>query len=445
MHFKFRGVNDAFHHLVKGIHDGTILTNTSPSRAGEVLVVEEPVTVSYQYPVERVLFNQFRDANPFFHLFESLWMLAGRNDVAPLEYYSSDIGKIASDDGKTFNGAYGHRWRHATVDYRSNVELPYLQGPDNFGVDQLKILVDQLKRKPESRRAVLQMWTVEDDLLRIDDTKDVCCNTNAYFLVEKGPCRECGGSGHTPVDSAWREGDRVHVCPKCKGYPSEQPRYLNMTVCNRSNDMIWGLLGANVVHFSFLQEYLASCIGLEPGYYHQFTNNMHVYTERWDPEEWLKPYNPRRDMHSPKIYSYTSSPDWKLVPLVKDPETFDKECKGFVEAHGKDPLDVEYISNYSEPFLQSVALPMCLAFHYHKRRMYPEALLAISSVASDDWKIAGKLWVEKRRDGWAKKQEKKTENKDGGGNSGATTDSERDPYLEREMRRLYPSAGPEQA
>ena len=32
---------------------------------------------------------------------------------------------------------------------------------------------------------------------------------------------------------------------------------LNMTVSNRSNDVIWGTFGANVVHMSILQEYVA--------------------------------------------------------------------------------------------------------------------------------------------------------------------------------------------
>ena len=32
---------------------------------------------------------------------------------------------------------------------------------------------------------------------------------------------------------------------------------LCMTVCNRSNDMLWGAYGANVVHMSMLQEFVA--------------------------------------------------------------------------------------------------------------------------------------------------------------------------------------------
>ena len=76
------------------------------SRVGEVLVMPTPVTTVYQYPEERVLFNAKRDANPFFHLMEGLWMLAGRNDVEWITFFNSTFDQF-SDDGETFNAAYG--------------------------------------------------------------------------------------------------------------------------------------------------------------------------------------------------------------------------------------------------------------------------------------------------------------------------------------------------
>jgi hypothetical protein len=81
------------------------------SRNGPVTKFDGPCTLLYNRPEERVVFWRERDANPFFHLLESLWMLAGRNDVA----YPAGIVKTMvdfSDDGRTYNGAYGYRWRH---------------------------------------------------------------------------------------------------------------------------------------------------------------------------------------------------------------------------------------------------------------------------------------------------------------------------------------------
>ena len=48
------------------------------SRGMHTLRVPGPVYTIYERPEERVLFDAVRDANPFFHLIESLWILGGR-------------------------------------------------------------------------------------------------------------------------------------------------------------------------------------------------------------------------------------------------------------------------------------------------------------------------------------------------------------------------------
>ena len=70
MHFKFENVNDAFDKLVEGFEDGMIPTVKVPSRVGDVIMIQEPVIVTYEKPLQRVLFNKARDANPFFHVYE---------------------------------------------------------------------------------------------------------------------------------------------------------------------------------------------------------------------------------------------------------------------------------------------------------------------------------------------------------------------------------------
>jgi thymidylate synthase len=363
MHFNFLGANDAFRGLIEAIQwpndvPQGLKTHCTSSRAGDVKQVDEPVIVTYTHPLERVLFNPARDANPFFHLYESIWMLAGCCDAAPLAYFNSQIAEIASDDGQTFNGAYGHRWRNGLREISLMGSIPSVEHPNcSYGysfetdVDQLQIIVDQLKRKPESRRCVLQMWTVHSDLLRMDTTKDTCCNTHAYFSI-------CDGQ-------------------------------LDMTVCNRSNDMIWGMLGANVVHFSFLQEYMAACIGVEVGVYNQFTNNLHVYTERWEPEKWLAAAEPR-DVN---LYD-----GLRHFPLVKNPAAFDRECAAFIEAG-----PAAWLMNWSEPFLHRVVAPMCWAFKQHKDRDYAGALNTIDLVGADDWCKAGREWLLRRKANWEAK------------------------------------------
>lgn len=324
MHFHFRNVNDAFKGLVSGIHQGSIPTHKSPSRVGEVLMVEEPVIVTYSHPKERVLFNQARDCNPFFHLFEALWMLAGRNDVGPLAYYNPRMLEY-SDDGETLHGAYGHRWKDE---------------------DQLERIVRGLKENPNCRRQVLSIWSPWFDLGA--DSRDLPCNTHVYFFQD-GISR------------------------------------LGMTVCNRSNDLIWGMLGANFVHFSILQEYMAACIGWEVGRYHQITNNLHVYTKQWHPEKWSA---------DKSGVCYSDRAILQTIPLVKDPKRFDRECAAFV-----DSID----GDYSEPFLHQVAQPMCAAFRRHKQRCYQgddNALTIVGRVWADDWCCASHAWLIKRKQNW---------------------------------------------
>ena len=82
------------------------------SRAGDVLVMNQPVTTVYSRPIERVLFDERRDANPFFHLAESIWMLAGRRDGKWLDTYVKDFSSRYAEPNGDIHGAYGYRWRN---------------------------------------------------------------------------------------------------------------------------------------------------------------------------------------------------------------------------------------------------------------------------------------------------------------------------------------------
>src|SRR5262245_36160296 len=74
-----------------------------PSRNGPVLRLPTPLMVVYDRPNERVLFDSFRNANPFFHLMEGIWMLAGRNDLEFVAQFASNLRNY-SDDGRSIHG-----------------------------------------------------------------------------------------------------------------------------------------------------------------------------------------------------------------------------------------------------------------------------------------------------------------------------------------------------
>jgi hypothetical protein len=230
------------------------------------------------------------------------------------------------------------------------------------------------------------------------NSKDVPCNTCIYFAVEQGECPACHGAGKlkpTKPTEDWVD------CMACNGKGQEVPRYLNMTVCNRSNDMIWGMLGANAVHFSMLQEYLACRLGLAVGVYNQFTNNLHVYTKNWKPEEWLREGNP-------PYYTgqdYPHSVNVEHTPLIIDPmlthQTFDEEVHAFVEGGYEDrPLKLWW----KERFFQDVAYPMRMAFHSHKRRAYSQAADWCNRIKAPDWGQACTQWIERRERGYRERE-----------------------------------------
>ena len=210
-----RNVNDAYEQGIRLVmREGT----SGPSRNGEVVAMQEPVLIEYLNPRERVLFDPNRDANPFFHFMEAIWMLAGSREAAWPVKFNRQMEAYANADGY-YDGAYGFRWRH------------------HFCFDQIVYVAGMLRNDPYTRRAVIGMY---DPRFEDDDSKDIPCNTQIFFRI---------------VDYK-----------------------LDMTVTNRSNDAVWGAFGANAVHFSMLQEVMAAMIGREVGHYFQFTNNLHIYT-----------------------------------------------------------------------------------------------------------------------------------------------------------------------
>jgi hypothetical protein len=263
-----------------------------------------------------VLFDPIRDANPFFHFMEAIWMLAGDQNVAFPAKYASQI-KQYSDDGVLLNGAYGWRWRKL------------------FDFDQIEEVVDKFKRDPNTRRAVISMYDPDFDGQYFG--KDLPCNTHLYFRNASGR--------------------------------------LDMTVCNRSNDLVWGMLGSNIVTFSVLQEYIANSIGMPVGALHQFTNNLHVY-EGWEDRYFAVPdlwYGSQG--HIPRIPFSEESLIWQ-------------EAEAFVEDGP--------IPEINCSILTRVASPMWHAWEAHKEGDDPLAFHYCSSIYNEDWKRACTQWLERR-------------------------------------------------
>lgn len=316
------------------------------SRNGPVLISPLPVTTCYLDPMERVLFWPARDANPFFHLFEALWMLAGRNDVKFLLQFAGQM-KEYSDDGITLHGAYGYRWRRSKF-------------------DQLSYIVERLQENLDDRRQVLQMWDAREDLRFQKGMKDLPCNTQAYF--QRG------------ADGA-----------------------LDMMVTCRSNDIVWGCYGANAVHFSMLQEYLAAWIGCPVGHYWHVSFNWHGYLSTLEPLRELGTAAGDWIWSGPPANPYVQ---FDTVPLVDLPiRSWDEHLKSFLN-WTLVPEDVGL--KIEKSFFTKVAAPLWSGHHLYKtlkgEDRFTAALEAIDHCEALDWKRACREWIERRQVKWLAKQ-----------------------------------------
>jgi thymidylate synthase len=301
-----------------------IMGVTVDTRNGKARRILGPVATAYQHPTERMLRDVRRDANPFFHIFESVWMLAGRNDVEWISQFNSNIGQY-SDNGETFHGAYGHRWRN------------------HFGHDQLMWAIEHLKAEPNSRRTVVQMFDPDVDQA-YDGGKDIPCNTAIYFEIVEGK--------------------------------------LNMTVTNRSNDIVWGCYGANAVHMSILQEFVANALGATVGQYLQISNNFHIYEGHF----------PFMDAVADP-HGYSQEMASSHVPITT-PATWRKDLSEFEDwiVHPRYPHNNKFITNVLNPMVHS--------WEFYKLKNRDNAFLYASTITDLEVKIACEEWLQRRN--WEK-------------------------------------------
>src|SRR5450759_1633406 len=147
---------------------------------------------------------------------ELLWYLAGSHDVRFLSYYLPYY-KEYSDDGKTLHGAYGQRMC------------------SKVGIRQIDNVINLLKKKSESRQAVIQLFDASDI---VEVHKGIPCTCTLQFLIRQ--------------------------------------RRLNMITNMRSNDAFLGL-PHDIFAFTMLQEIIARTLGVEMGTYKHAVGSLHLY------------------------------------------------------------------------------------------------------------------------------------------------------------------------
>lgn len=177
-------------------------------------------------PRNRLPYLSERDFSLAYCIAEMLWYTHGSNSTSWISKYSSFWSKI-SDDGVTANSAYGAR-----------IFKPHrVCGGDTF--IQWDYVVNELKRDPDSRRAVIHIRSPFDSK---EAKLDVPCTlTLQYFIRDEA---------------------------------------LHSIVSMRSSDLILGI-AYDVPAFTLFQEMLALELGVKLGTYTHISNSLHIYENKF--------------------------------------------------------------------------------------------------------------------------------------------------------------------
>jgi thymidylate synthase len=153
---------------------------------------------------------------------ELLWYLSGNDKTEWISKYSN-FWKSISDDGVHANSAYGARL--------------FAKHPKIAGgrFSQWEYIIGELKKDPDSRRAVMHLRVPDDS---IDAKLDVPCTLALQFFIRDG---------------------KLH-------------QIVNM----RSSDVIFGI-AYDIPAFTLFQEILANELGVELGTYTHMSNSLHIY------------------------------------------------------------------------------------------------------------------------------------------------------------------------
>lgn len=246
MQYKFENLNQALIGLSK-----EILKYGKPrkTRGFDCIEFTEPVMIEISNPIDNVITIPERKWAKTLPFAESLWLASGTNHMGLVGKYAPNMYSF-SDDGEFMRAAYGPRLRafHGfATDYAvSNPLHRNIFSGHVKTVDQLKFVIDSLKRDVYSRQALMTIHDPvcddydEKDVLKV--TKDTPCCRSIHFMVVDGK--------------------------------------LDCILTIRSNDLLWGLSAVNVFNFTWMQQYVAMILGLPIGRYFHIAHNIHFYDDK---------------------------------------------------------------------------------------------------------------------------------------------------------------------
>ncbi len=230
MYHSASNLDDLLRWVLKEVSAQTVELQSTRGKTKEIFGVILELTD----PRARLSRTETKQQTLFSCLGELLWYLAGTDDLGFITHYVERYKKD-SEDGETIRGAYGPRLRRGDF-------------------DQLHRICQVLRAKPNSRRAVVQLFQAADS----DPVhREAPCTCSLQFVLRDG--------------------------------------LLHLMVHMRSNDAFMGL-PHDVFAFTMLQELIAADLEVELGTYKHCVGSMHLYEEHYQKakeylgEYWQLPY-----------------------------------------------------------------------------------------------------------------------------------------------------------
>ena len=205
--------------LCKQIRD-----NTQHVSSPRGMKIKENLGVQFRImnPRDRLPRVAARNFSLAYFVAETLWYLNADDSTEWISYYAPFWSNI-SDNNKTANSAYGARI------FKTHPRI------GNGNIVQWDYVKEELRKDPDSRRAVIHIRTPSDSII---ESKDVPCTLSLQFFIRENK--------------------------------------LHLHVSMRSSDIILGL-AYDVPAFTTIQEILANELGVELGEYVHTSNSLHCY------------------------------------------------------------------------------------------------------------------------------------------------------------------------
>lgn len=188
---------------------------------------------------------------------ELLWFLKGDTNIKYLQDNNVHIWDEWADENGELGPVYGHQWR-SWPDY------------DGGEIDQIKIVLDQIKNNPNSRRMLVSAWNVAE----VNKMALPPCHTMFQFYVAEGK--------------------------------------LSLMLYQRSADTFLGV-PFNIASYALLCMMVAQVCDLKPGKFIHITGDTHLYLNHLEQARLQLTRDPR------------PLPTMKINPDVKDLFSFKYE------------------------------------------------------------------------------------------------------------------------